>query len=82
MRAFLEMVRFGPQAVVAAIEEGLGGLSREQKLKTLRDLDCEAHSASRLNHLRGLMLQEGFESVVAELDETDTFTPYAAEACL
>ena len=82
MRAFLEMVRFGPQAVLAAIEEGVGGFSREQKLKTLKELDCEAHSSSRLNHLRGLMLQEGFESVVAELDEAHAFTPYPAEACL
>ena len=82
MRSFLEMVRFGPQSVLAALNEGLGGLSRDQKLKTLKELDCQAHSATRLKHLRELMLQENFESVVAELDETDAFTPYSPEECL
>ena len=82
MRAFLEMVRYGPQAVLTALDEGLGGLSREQKLKTLQELECEKHSSVRLEHLRSLMLQEGFESVVAELDDNNAFIPYSAEACL
>ena len=36
MRSFLEMVRYGPQAVLAAIEEELGGFNREQKRQDTR----------------------------------------------
>ena len=82
MRSFLEMVRFGPQSVLAAIDEELGGLNKEQKRRTLEELECENHSLSRLNHLRELMMQEGFESIVAELSDHGAFTPYPVEACL
>lgn len=82
MRAFLDMVRAGPQGVLEAISQECGGLSKADRLKTLKELGAEDHSLIRLKHLQELMLQEGFEPIVEELEACDSFVPYAPELCV
>lgn len=75
---FLDMVRAGPQAVAAAIEAGCGPVDRP---RLFAELDAEAHAASRLALLRGLMLKAGGDRVVAALDARGSFTPLPPERC-
>jgi hypothetical protein len=51
----LEMVRIGPQRVVARLEELTGPLSRGQRVQVFRDLDAQAGTQRKLDLLRGLM---------------------------
>jgi rubrerythrin len=82
LRQFLGMVQVGPQAVLSAIDEAVGGLSRAERVKTLEELDTMAHSASRLNTLRQLMAQEGAHDVIVALEELRAFDPLEATRCV
>jgi hypothetical protein len=81
LHAFLEMVRVGPQGVLDAFERATGGLTRDQRVTLLEELDTVAHSGSRLQMLRQLMLREKADDVVEALDRTGVFTPLPAEMC-
>jgi len=79
---FFEMVRIGPRGVVTALEENLGGFSKEQRLKVYGDLEAQAHTQQQLSSLKRLMQQEGFESLVDSLEKRATFEPFSAEMCV
>jgi hypothetical protein len=79
---FLQMVRVGPQSLVTAIEQGLGGLSRPQRQQILAELQTEAHSQSRLQLLRGLMRGEQAVPIVQALEEKNAFIPLPAHLCV
>ena len=79
---FLQMVRVGPQSVVAAIEQVKGHLSRQQKLRIFEELDTEIHSGIRLNLLRSLMRGEEAGIIVQELEDRGAFQPFPAEKCV
>ncbi len=79
---FLQMVRVGPQSVVAAIEQVKGHLSRQQKLRIFQELDTEIHSGIRLNLLRSLMRGEAAGIIVQELEDRGAFQPFPAEKCV
>jgi hypothetical protein len=78
----LQMVRLGPQAVLHAIDHNLGGLSREQRIQVLHELDAPAQSHERLGHLRQLMRFESVRPVVERLEAQSLFTPLAPEQCV
>jgi hypothetical protein len=79
---FLQMVRVGPQSVVAAIEQVKGHLSRQQKLSIFEELDTLTHSGTRLNLLRSLMRGEAAGIIVQELEDRGAFQPFPAEKCV
>lgn len=81
LHAYTEMVRIGPQAVVSAVDEVFGGLSRGDKIAVFAELETEARSQEKLELLRELMSGPGRERYLAELDESGAFTPYSPEAC-
>lgn len=79
---FLQMVRIGPQRLLAAIAEVKGDLSAAQRLRVLQELDCETHSATRLQQLRHLMQTGGGGDLVQILEAYDLFVPLPAEQCV
>ena len=82
LQQFLGMVRVGPVSVLSAIEEGCGGLSRAQRIRTLEELRSTEHSQARLNLLKDLMVHEGAFDLIEVLEETHCFTPLSPEACV
>jgi hypothetical protein len=74
--AFLEMIRTGPQAVVAA----LGRLDVDPDT-AFAELDAEAGTAAKLAELRRLFAQPGMEWLVDELEAKGVFTPCSAAQC-
>lgn len=79
LTAFLDMVRVGPQGVVAAVEATCGPFSRAERVAVLTQLDTEAHAASRLGLLRRLLEKGGAPAVVAALEARGRFQPLTAE---
>jgi rubrerythrin len=82
MALFLQMIQVGPQRLIAAIEQVLGHLSRQQKIRILEELDTETHSGSRLSQLRGLIEQEATGIITQELEERGYFKPLPADQCV
>jgi hypothetical protein len=80
LRSFLDMVRVGPVGVLAAVEHVVGPLSRDDRLTTLRELDGEAHAASRLAVLHGLLDLRVAADVRRVLEGEGRFTPFPMEA--
>lgn len=78
LATFLQMVRVGPQRVLAAIATHKGHLSRPQRIHVLQELDTVAHSHQRLQLLKSLMVKAG-GSIVSELEHRDLFTPLSPE---
>jgi len=81
--AYCEMVRVGPQAVVAAVDRAVGGLSKKDRVQVFAELDCQGTSQQKLDLLRRLMLgggdPGGRSRFVAELEENGRFTPYSPQ---
>jgi hypothetical protein len=77
----LDMVRAGPQAVVAALDGATGPLGRAELVRTFRELDAEAHSGRRLGLLRALAHAGGADRLIERLDRRGLFAPLDPEAC-
>ncbi|EKV02114.1 hypothetical protein Lepto7375DRAFT_4317 [Leptolyngbya sp. PCC 7375] len=78
LATFLQMVRVGPQRVVAAIATTKGHLSRPQRIQILQQLDTVSHSHQRLQLLKNLMASTSHD-IVSQLADQDLFTPLNAE---
>lgn len=79
---FLQMVQIGPQSVLAAISDVKGGLSRQQSIQVLTELDTQTHSGIRLELLRSLMQTEQSVGIIDELEMLGMFQPLPAERCV
>lgn len=77
LTVFLNMVRCGPLGVLGAFERVLGGLSSQQKIELLRDLESESQSMQRLDLLKGLM--KGRPGLMDQLMSRDCFRPMSPE---
>jgi rubrerythrin len=75
--AFLEMIRSGPQAVVAALGRHLD----IDAAAAFAELDAQATTAAKLLQLRRLLAQPGMEWLVDELEAKGAFTPCSAAQC-
>jgi hypothetical protein len=82
LKTFLQMIRVGPQQIVAAIAQTIGSLSRSQQIRILEELDTETHSGTRLKVLRSLMQTAGAKAIVEELDRYQLFQPLPAHQCV
>jgi rubrerythrin len=78
----LNLVRLGPQMVVGALEEELGGLSSAQKKTVLTELDCMSHSRERLMVLKSLLSSENTQWLVEQCMERNLFEPLPIEQTL
>ncbi|MGJ3247164.1 MAG: ferritin-like domain-containing protein [Elainellaceae cyanobacterium] len=78
---FLQMVQVGPQAVVEAIAQVKGHLSRTQRIQILSELDTETHSGGRLRLLRSLMQKGEGRAIAQRLDQLNVFQPLSAHQC-
>ncbi|MCS5710318.1 ferritin-like domain-containing protein [Candidatus Berkiella aquae] len=79
LKAYCELVRIGPQAVIATMDKSLGGLNVAQRMQLFDELGGEATSQEKLHLLFKLMKQPGLEKILHELAECGYFTPYAAK---
>lgn len=75
LQCYAEMVRIGPQATVAAMDQATGGLSFQDVEEIIIALRHSEETARKLTLLKDLMRQPGVESVVDELDEMGYFVP-------
>ncbi len=82
MRQLLKLVQLGSQSVLDSVEKVCGALSHADKIALLKQLDSEQESANRLNLLRQLMMSNGAESIVHELDAMNCFEPLPVERCI
>jgi hypothetical protein len=78
---FLQMIRCGPQGVVAAIDRSIGVGDRADAACVFAALDAETAGAGKLARLRRLMAQPGMDWLIAELDRGDAFRPCTATEC-
>jgi hypothetical protein len=78
---FLQMVRIGPQRLLAAIAQVKGDLSRPQRQQILEQLDTETQSGKRLLKLKTLMQTAGGGNIVEQLEAGDLFQPLTAWQC-
>lgn len=79
--AFLQMIRCGPQAVVAAIDHVINIGDRGDAARVFAALDSEAQSAAKLARLRRFMSQPGMAWLVETLAAGGAFTPCTAGEC-
>lgn len=77
----LQMVRVGPQGVVIALCEGLGGASASERAEMFAALDTERQSHERLQLLRSLVAGRGLDDVLQRLDAMGLFEALPAVAC-
>lgn len=78
LKTFADMVRMGPQQIVTAVDEVMGGISLKDKKRLLIDIGAEDAIAEKLNLLKELMLQPGVEKTVQKLELTGYFSPQGA----
>lgn len=76
-----QMVRAGPQAVVARVEQVKGHLSREQKSRVFRELNASVNTWRKLMLLRRLMQTGPSDSIIASLERYAVFRPLSPEEC-
>lgn len=79
--AFLEMIRNGPQAVVAALDRAVGVGDKTDAAGIFEALGAEAASAAKLGQLRRLMTQPGMDWLIDELARKGAFAPCTAVEC-
>jgi hypothetical protein len=78
---FLQMVQVGPQGVVGAIGQVLGGLSVGQRVQVFEELDTQTHSGARLTLLQKLMQTGGGGEMVQQLIDRGSFNPLPPNVC-
>ncbi len=78
---FLEMIRCGPQAVVAALDKGIGLGDQADVAATFAAIDAGAAGAAKLARLRRLMAQPGMAWLVDTLAAGGLFAPCPAPDC-
>jgi len=78
---FLEMIRNGPQAVVAALDHAVGVGDRADAAGIFEELDTEVLSATKLARLQHLMAQPGMTWLIDELEQKRAFVPCTAAEC-
>lgn len=81
LKAYCDLVRIGPQAIVQAVEKSLGGLLPRQRVELFTALKTTDTSQYKLNYLKNLMQQPGLEAVIQSLHDDGYFTPYSAQKC-
>ena len=78
---FLHMIRCGPQAVVAAVDQAIGLRDQGDAAGVFAALDAEAQSADRLVRLRRLMAQPGMAWLDDALAAGGAFSPCSPVDC-
>ena len=77
-----QMVQAGPQAVVSCLERAKGHLSRGQKIRVFRELECETQSRQRIETLQSLIGKGQSGSLLEMLKQYDVFRPFSPEECV
>jgi len=78
---FLEMIRNGPQAAVAALDRAVGIGDGADAAGIFEDLATEPETSGKLVEMRRLMARPGMEWLVGELDRKGVFAPCTPAEC-
>ena len=78
---FLNMLRNGPQAVVAALDRVIGLKNQAALRRVFDELRAPAASAGKLAQLRRLMAQPGMQTVIDRAERGGLFEPCNAAEC-
>jgi rubrerythrin len=78
LQGYTQMVRVGPQAAVAAIDQIAGGLSLQEIEEVFVALRHEEETQRKLTLLKQLMLQPGVEGLVETLAAAGNFAPMSS----
>lgn len=79
--SFVQMIRSGPQAVVAALDRTIGADGRADVARLFEELDAHGAVAAKLGRLRRLMSRPGMEWLIRELEEKGVFAPCTTAEC-
>ena len=79
LTSFLDMVRVGPQAVLAALIGCVGPMSRPERITALSQLRTEDRAGAQLLLIRRLLEKAGATAIVAALHSRGRFRPLTAE---
>ena len=83
LAGFFEMVRLGPQRVLAGLDQIHGGMTLKQKLEFWSQVEAERTSTEKLQALKRLMQKcPQTWRVVETLEEGGCFKPLPARVCL
>src|SRR5262249_60708962 len=80
-REFLEMVRNGPQAAVAALDRAVGIGDGADAAGIFEDLATESETSGKLGEMRRLMARPGMKWLVDELGSKGVVAPCTPAAC-
>ncbi len=80
-QAFLQMVRCGPQSVIASLDRAIGASNQADIAGLFIALESESQTQAKLDRLRQLMTQPGMEWLIDNLQEKGLFTPCNANEC-
>ncbi len=81
LATFLQMIRRGPQATVAALEQIKGSFGPRDRLQAFEALETERVSQEKLTGLRSLMKQPEMTWAVEALDQASLFNPCTPAEC-
>ncbi len=82
MTAMLQLVRLGPQTLLSALDQAMGGIDRSEKLRVLGELSGPSVAGQKLEQLRQLMRLDAVRPVVERLDARGLFSPLSPEECV
>jgi len=74
LKTYAKMVKAGPIALLSAIAEVLGELSKEDKSLLLEEIEADQEIQKKLNLLKKLMLQPEMEKIVQKLEDEGYFS--------
>jgi hypothetical protein len=77
LKEFFDMIRCGPQRVLASVENEVGRLNQNQRLVFFESLRGYESAQENLTFLKGLLQSTKIsKSILSALDETNRFTPF------
>lgn len=80
--ALLEMIRVGPQAIVSAVDQTLGGLQKNEKIELINALDGPAIANKKLQLVKKIMQIPGGAQYIDFATAKGYFQAYAPERCV
>jgi rubrerythrin len=78
---FFKMVQVGPQIIVGSLDRVIG-LTRQQRVKTFAELDCQAQTARKIQVLKDCIISANHSAeVIGHLESHGSLQAYPPEVC-
>ncbi len=77
LKEFFDMIRCGPQTVLASVEREVGTLNQSQRMEFFENIQGYESAQDNLTFLKNLVQSTKIsKSILSVLEETDRFTPF------